>query len=143
MLHAVDVRRRLAGEVSEENSSVMASLARLKSSLELGSVGDLVKKTDVVPSQTYDTLGKIGRVVSDPQTAERFLSFPGARQLSEHPRIVALRNDPQISELIQQGRYLDLLQNQRVIDALNDPTLTDQIRQFDLQRALDYSLHGQ
>jgi len=105
-------------------------------------MGDLVKKTDMVPSHTYDTLGKIGRVVSDPETAERFLSFPGAQQLSNHPRIVALRNDPQIKELIEQGRFLDLLQNQRIIEALDDPTLVDQIRSFDLQRALDYSLQG-
>jgi uncharacterized membrane protein required for colicin V production len=141
-LHAVDIRRRLAGQETEDSSGVMASLARLKNSLELGSVGDLVKKTDVVPSQTYDTLGKIGRVVSDRETAQRFLSFPGAEELSNHPRIVALRNDPQIAGLIEQGRYIDLLQNQRIIDALNDPTLTEQIRNFDLQRALDYSLQG-
>jgi hypothetical protein len=141
-LHAVDIRRRLAGAETEDPSGVMASLARLKNSLELGSVGDMVKKTDVVPSQTYDTLGKIGRLVSDPQSAQRFLSFPGAEQLANHPRIVALRNDPQISELIEQGRFLDLLQNQRIIDALNDPTLTDEIRRFDLQRALDFALQG-
>ncbi|HEY4285018.1 MAG TPA: CvpA family protein [Chthoniobacterales bacterium] len=141
-LHAVDIRRRLAGEAPEENSTVMASLARLKNSLELGSVGDIVKKTDVVPEQTYETLGKIGQVVSNPETAERFLSFPGAQQLSTHPRIVALRNDPEIAALIEQGRYIDLLQNQRIIDALNDPTLTDQIRKFDLQRALEYSIQS-
>lgn len=141
-LHAVDVRRRLAGQETEDPSNVMTSLVRLKNSLELGSVGDVVKKTDVMPSNIYDTLGKVGRVVSDPQTAERFLSFPGAQQLSNHPRIVALRNDPEISELIEQGRFMDLLQNQRVIDALNDPTLTDEISKFDFQRALDYSLQG-
>jgi hypothetical protein len=139
-LHAVDVRRRLAGEIPEDNSSVMTSLARLKNSLELGGVGDLVKKGDVVPSQTYDTLGKIGRVASDPQSMERFLSYPGAQQLTNHPRVIALRNDPQVVELIQQGRLLELSQNEKVIEALNDPTLVDQIRAFDIQRALDYSL---
>jgi hypothetical protein len=42
-LHAVDVRRRLSGEVAPEPPSVMTSLARLKNSIELGSVGDVVK----------------------------------------------------------------------------------------------------
>jgi hypothetical protein len=141
-LHAVDIRRRLSGEVKEDAPSVMASLARLKSSLELGSVGDVVKKTDVVPETVYAMLGKIGQVASDPERVQKFLSFPGAQQLSEHPRIVALRSDPQISEMIQQGRFIELLQNPRVIELLNDPTFTDQIRQFDVQRALDYSLQG-
>ncbi|MEY2440504.1 MAG: hypothetical protein QOI34_1889, partial [Verrucomicrobiota bacterium] len=42
-LHAVDVRRRLAGEVDDESATIMTSLARLKNSLELGSVGEIVK----------------------------------------------------------------------------------------------------
>jgi hypothetical protein len=141
-LHAVDVRRRLNGEQIEATSGMMASLARLKNSLELGDVGTLVKKSDVVSSQTYDTLGKLGQVISNPENVQRFLSFPGAQQLTSHPRIVALRSDPEVAELIQQGRLIELLQNQHVIDALNDPSLTDQIRGFDLQRALDYSLQG-
>jgi GxxExxY protein len=35
------------------------------------------------------------------------------------PKIVALRNDPEISDMIAQGRFLDLLQDQRIIDAAN------------------------
>lgn len=139
-LHAVDVRRKLAGEPIEESSTVMASLARLKNSLELGSVGDLVKKTDVVSSQTYDTLGKVGRVVSDAESVERLLAFPGMQEFSNHPRTVALRNDPQVRQLIEQGRVMELMQNQTIIDALNDPTWIDQFRRFDIKRALDFAL---
>ena len=138
-LHAVDVRRRMLGDTNEEPPSLMASLARLKNSIELGTVGDVVKKTDLVPAQTYETLEKLGKVASDPESAQRFLSFPGAEQLANNPRIAALRDDPEISRLIEQGRYLDLLQNRRVIDAMNDPSFLQQIRNFDLQRALDYA----
>jgi GxxExxY protein len=35
------------------------------------------------------------------------------------PKIVALRDDPEISDMIAQGRFLDLLQDQRIIDAAN------------------------
>jgi hypothetical protein len=139
-LHAIDVRRGLLSASNDVPPSLMTTLARLKNSLEMGTVGDLVKKTDAIPTKTYETLGKLGQVVSNPQTAERFLSFPGALELSEHPRIVALRDDPQIQELIAQGRFLDLLQDQRLIDALNDPTLIEHLRKFDLQRALDFAL---
>lgn len=140
-IHAVDVRRGVL-ESNEDAISLMSSLARLKNSLELGAVGDIVKRADAIPSKTYETLGKLGQVASSPENAERFLAFPGARELSEHPRIVALRNDPEIEELFAQGRYLDLLQDQRIIDALNDSTLLWELRKFDLQRALDYSLSG-
>jgi uncharacterized membrane protein required for colicin V production len=139
-LHAVDVRRRLLSESNEEEAPLMATLARLKNSLELGAVGDAVKKADVVPTRTYDILGKVGRVVSDPDAAQKFLNFPGAQELSQHPKIVALRDDPEIADLIAQGRLFDLLQNQKILDAANDPTLVEGIKKFDLHEALDYAL---
>lgn len=141
-LHAVDVRRGVLNEPSDE-PSVLNSLARLKNSIEMGAVGDIVKRADVVPTNTYEVFGKLGQVVSSPEKAERLLSFPGAHEVSEHPKIVALRDDPEISELIEQGRFLDLLQNRKILDALNDPTLLERIKNFDLQRALDFALQEQ
>jgi uncharacterized membrane protein required for colicin V production len=138
-LHAVDVRRGVLNEASDD-ATVMTSLARLKNSIEMGAVGEAVKKADVVPTTAYETLGKVGRVVSNPESAQRFLSFPGARELSEHPKIVALRDDPSIQDLIARGRFIELLQDQKIIDAANDPALFDQIKKFHLQEALDYSL---
>jgi len=44
-------------------------------------------------NKTYDVIEKISAVAANPQNAERFLSFPGARDLSEHPKIIAFRND--------------------------------------------------
>lgn len=141
-VHAVDLRRNAVDETPDE-TSVLTSIARLKNSIEMGAVGNLVKRADVLPSQTYDIFGKFGRVVSDADAAERFLTFPGAKELSEHPKIVALRDDPEIARLIEQGRFIDLMQNPTLLNALNDPTLLQRVRRFDLQRALDYALQGQ
>jgi hypothetical protein len=137
---APEVRRRFLSGPNAESTALATSLARLKNSLELGPLGNAVKQTGPVSLKTYETLGKVGSVFSSPERAQKFLTFPGARELSEHPRIVALRNDPVISEMIAHGRFLDLLQNQRIIDAANDPALADQIKKFDLQRALDYAV---
>jgi uncharacterized membrane protein required for colicin V production len=136
----VDERRKLFGESTQEPAPLVPALARLKSSLEMGVIGDGVKRTDIVPAQIYDALGKLGKIVSNPESAERFLSFPGARELAENPKIVALRNDPDISEAIMQGRYLDLLQNQKLIDAANDPDLRARLKIFDFRAALDYAI---
>ena len=118
---------------------MVASLAKLKNSIELGSVGKAVKAVDVVPADTYQTLGKVGSMVSDPQRAERFLSYPGAKELTTNPKIVALREDPEIIDLIKQQRFIDLLQNQKLIEAVNDPALAAQVRSFEFQKALDYA----
>jgi len=119
--------------------SVTTLLARLKNSVEMGPVGTLVKKTDVTPTGVYQVLNEAGTVLSNPETARQFLSFPGARALSEHPKIVALREDPEIAEMITQGRFLDLIRDPRVIDAMNDPTLVEQVKNFDLKKALEYA----
>ena len=139
-IHVVDERRKLFGESSEERVSAVPTLARLKNSLEMGVIGDIVKRADPLPRVVYDRLGKLGRVASNPQSAERFLSFSGAHELSEHPKIMALRNDPEISEMLRDGRYLDLLQNDKLIDAANDPDLRALLKKFDLNAALDYAL---
>ena len=138
VIHALEGRRHSLPE-PEEESTLAASLARLKNSLELGAIGNAITRTDPVPSKTYATLGKVGNVFSNPERAQKFLTFPGARELSEHPKIVALRDDPEISDMIAHWRFLDLLQDHRVIDAANDPALASQIKKFDLEKALDYA----
>ena len=138
--HALEVRRRFLGDGNEQSAGFAASLSRLKDSLELGALGNAVKQTDPVSPKTYDTLTKAVAVFSSPERARKFLSFSGARELSEHPKIIALRDDPEISEMIAQKRFLDLLRDQRIIDAANDPALAERIKKFDLQRALDYAM---
>jgi hypothetical protein len=137
---ALAVRRRFLSEPNTGSTALATSLARLKNSLELGPLGNAVKQTDPVPLKTYEMLEKVGRVFSSPERAQKFLTFPGARELSEHPKIIALRSDPEISEMIAQRRFLDLIQDQRLIDAANDPALANRIKKFDLQRALDYAV---
>jgi membrane protein required for colicin V production len=119
---------------------LIASLAKLKNSIELGPLGAVVKGADVVAPTTYQALGKLGAVVSDPRSAERFLTFPGAQELTRNPRIIALRDDPEIIDLVEQQRFLELLQNRKLIEAMNDPELAEEVHHFDFQKALDYAL---
>jgi uncharacterized membrane protein required for colicin V production len=119
--------------------SLTTLLARLKNSVEMGPVGDVVKKADVMPTGVYQTLSEAGTVLSNPETAQQFLSFPGARELSEHPKIVALRDDPEIAKMIGQGRFFELIRDPRVVDAMNDPTLAEQVKRFDFKKALEYA----
>lgn len=119
--------------------SVAAFVARLKNSVELGTVGNVIKQTDVTPDSVYQTLNDVGTVAANPESAQRFLSFPGAVELAQHPKIVALRDDPEIAEIIAQGRILELLNHPRLREAANDPTLVEQVKKFDLKKALEYA----
>ena len=138
--HALDVRRRFLSESEDGMQTLATSLARLKNSLELGLLGSALKNTDPVSQKTYGMLEKAGSVLSSPERTQKFLTFPGARELAEHPKIVALRSDPEIADLVAQGRFLDLLQNPLLIEVANDPVIAQRIKKFDVQRALDYAL---
>jgi hypothetical protein len=138
--HTVDMRMGVPAPATNDSADVVTLLARLKNSLEFGVIGDAIKRVDVVPEKVYNDLDKLGQVASKRQSAERFLAFPGARQLSENPRVVALRNDPKIAELISSRRFVDLLRNEKIIETFNDPVLVEEIKHFNLDAALDYAL---
>ena len=140
VVHAVDMRRRIFSESAEDEAPLTTSLARLKNSLEMGLIGNVLKKTDIVPQKTYDLIEKVGTVAANPQYAERFLDYPGAKELSEHPKIIALRNDPEISQMFAQGQLLELVQDHRIIDAANDPELRERLKKFDVNAALTYAV---
>jgi hypothetical protein len=139
-VHAIYSPDSALASKKEKPPPLLAGLARLKNSIELGNVGELVRKSDPVSERTYAILADVGAVVSSPNAAERFLHFPGARELSENPKIIALHQDTRIADLISQGRFFDLLQNDAILDAANDPALAQQIKSFDLKGALDYAL---
>jgi len=124
----------------QQPTPLMTTLAEVKNSLEAGPIGETLKNVDPLPQSAYHTVERVGEVASDPETTQRFLRFPGAQQIANDPKMIALRDDPEITKLVSQGRVFDLLQNRRVIDALNDPVLLARLKNFDLDRALDYAL---
>jgi len=122
-----------------DQDSLAMSLARLKKSLELGSLGNVVKQTDILPGGIYETLAHVGEVFSKPERAVRFLSYPGVAELADSPKVLALRADPEIARMLEDGRLFELLQDQRLIEAVNDPELAALVKKFDLKGALEYA----
>jgi hypothetical protein len=121
-------------------SPFVHSLAGLKRSLDEGSVGAVIQRVDPVPVDVYGIIGKIGRIIADPACIERFLDYPGAKTLAEHPKIIALRDDPAVEKEVAAHNYFGLLGNRRFADALNDPQLMELVEKFPLEKALDYAL---
>ncbi|MGI8435574.1 MAG: CvpA family protein [Chthoniobacterales bacterium] len=122
-----------------DENSIAFTMARLKKSIELGPLGNAVKQTDVMPGGIYDTLTKVGQVFARPESAQRFMSYPGVAELTDDPKILALRADPEITQMLEQGRLWDLLRDEHLIAAVNDPALKERLKKFDLRKALDYA----
>ena len=119
---------------------VVAGLAGMKHSLDQPPLGPLVGKIDPIPVTVYSTLGKVVRLVADPDAMEKFLKFPGSKPIAEHPAVIALTRDPDIVEALRNRNYLSLIKNRHLVEAANNPEIIDLVKRFDLQKALDYSL---
>lgn len=130
---AQDARAAKATETAE-------FILRLDRSVELGLGEAVVDQVDVVPDDVHRVLAKLSRTIANPVSVTRFMAYPGAKELSSHAKIKALRDDPEISRLAMQGQYFALLAHQKIVDAANDPVLSVELKKFELEKALDYAL---
>jgi hypothetical protein len=122
--------------------AMIRGLAHMKQSLEQGAAGSVVQQVDPIPGTLYGVLHKLGLMVADEKSIDRFLAFPGVRPLLDHPKIAALQNDPVITQDILNRNYLALIRNPRIVMAANDTEIGELMRKFEFEKALDYALHG-
>jgi len=136
---------RLLGSIAQADTAksehpVNTGLIELKKSLENGVSGEVLKTLDPVPKNAYSIAEKLGRTVSDSQAVERFLNYPGATELAARSDIQALLKDPDILQDLRARHYLPLLKNEKIVRIANDPKTAALIKQFDLEKALDYAV---
>jgi len=130
----------LPPEEKAEDLDFAKTLAKLKSSLEMGGAGSVVQAVDIVPDDLYRILGKLNQVSSDPVAGERFLSHPGAQQIISDPAIAELLTDPDLQEASANKDFVGMISNPKIIEAVNDPSLLKKLQEFPLEEALDYAL---
>lgn len=121
-------------------SAVVRTLAHMKESLEEGPTGAVVQQVDPIPGTLYSILRKLGVMVSDDRSVDRFLSYPGVKPLLAHPKIAALQNDTEIQRDIVERNYFALIRNPHIIAAANDAEIAQLMQKFEFEKALDYAL---
>ena len=121
-------------------SPMAVGLAQLSRSIDSGPTGAVFKGTDPVPQRFYLLVDKMVQVVSDANSMRRFVTFPGTQALSQNPRIEALQKDPEIARQVTRRDFMGLLGNPKIVAAVNDPRLEQLVKNFELEKALDYAL---
>jgi len=100
----------------------------------------LARKLDPIPDEAYALMQKLGRLVSNPTAMSRFSMYPGVADLAANPKIQALKDNPEIAEALRERRFLQLLRHPLIVKTANDPKLNEQLRKFELEKALDFAL---
>jgi len=138
------IAERKKADLSKKNAHeinpVVQGLADLKKAFKEGSSGKLIEQYDPVPPKVGKTLGKVSQLLSEQDSVERFLNYPTVDKLARHPKIVALRNDGEVTQLINKQDLMGLLRHPKVRDLANDAQFVTQLNQMDFNKALDHAV---
>ena len=136
----VAARGKLPARQPFQPGSFVRGLAHIKESLEQGATGAVVEHVDPIPGTLYSLLTRVGQMISSEQSIDRFLTYPGVKTLTEHPKIAALQKDPEIAKNLIAQDYFALVRNQHIIRAANDREIGELMAKFEFEKALDYAL---
>lgn len=125
----------------DEPSPLVKGIAKLGGALDEGKSGKFFHRYDAAPTaHVFATLTKLGIMVSRPEAVERFLRYPGVGKLASHPKLVAVKNDPEVGELLLNGSYIKLLRHEKVLALANDEEFNALVKKMEFEKALDNSL---
>lgn len=125
----------------DEPSPLVKGIARLGGALDEGQSGKFFHRYDTAPTaHVFATLTKLGIMVSRPEAVDRFLSYPGVGKLANHPKLVAVRDDPEVGELLLNGSYVRLLRHEKVLALASDEEFNGLVKKMEFEKALDHSL---
>lgn len=130
----------MAGQKSQNAPASTLVFATLKDSLEMGPVGDIIQSIDILPSETYEHMSRLGQLTKNQDALVRFLDYPGMQEIVSHPRVQALLQDPVVVQSAENKNFIALIQSRTVLNAATDPSLQKLILALDLEKALDYAM---
>ena len=119
---------------------LMTQFSKARQAVENGPVSAVVEAVDPTPPDIYQMLERISTLTADPDAMNRFASYPGTRELMQHPALVKLAEDPVIQGKIQKKEYVALMQEPKVIAMFKDDSLRERLKTFPFTKAMDYAL---
>jgi hypothetical protein len=125
----------------DDPGALVRSFAKLGGALEEGKSGEFLQRYDNVPAaHVFATIAKLGIMVSRPEAVDRFLAYPGVEKLASHPKLIAVRNDPSVAELLINRSFVKLLRHEKVIALANDEEFNALVKKMEFDKALDHAL---
>jgi hypothetical protein len=130
----------IVGHNSQATPASARTFAVLKDSLEMGPIGEIVEFIDILPSDAYENMTRLGQLTKNQDALLRFLDYPEMQEILAHPRIQALLQDPVVVQSAENKNIISLLQSRSLLNAATDPSLQKLIISLDLEKALDYAM---
>jgi len=125
----------------DEPGPLVENFAKLGGALDEGASGKFLKRYNDAPlTHVFTMFAKLGIMVSRPEAVDRFLSYPGVEQLAAHPKLVAVKNDPEVFQLLDSHSFVKLLRHEKVLALANDKEFKALMEKMEFEKALDFAL---
>lgn len=125
----------------EDPGPLVRNFAKLGTALDEGKSGEFLQRYDNVPAtHVFAMLAKVGIMVSRADAVDRFLSYPGVEKLVSHPKLIAVKNDPEVAELLNNHSFVKLLRHEKVLALATDGEFNTLMKQMKFEQALDFAL---
>ena len=121
-------------------TGIMTQFSQARQAIENGPAAPVIMTIDPTPNDIYKTLDRVATMTADPDAMTRFVSYPGTKQLMEHPSLKKLAEDPEIQAKLQKKNLFDLLEDPKVLALINDTSLRDKLKTFEYKKAMDFAL---
>ena len=126
---------------SEEPSLLVRTFAKLGSALDEGRSGNFVRRYDNTSmTHAFATIAKLTIMASRSEAVDRFLSYPGVEKLAQHPKLVAVKNDPEVFKLLESRSFIKLLRHEKVLALATDAEFKALMEKMEFEKALDFAL---
>ena len=128
-------------EPPPDPGALVRNFAKLKDGLDEGASGKFLKRYDAAPgTHVFVTIAKIGIMASRSEAVDRFLAYPGIAKLAQHPKLVAVKNDPEVLKLLESRSFVKLLRHEKVLALASDAEFKAAMEKMEFEKALDYAL---
>ena len=134
-------KQNLPTLLPQDPGPLVRNFAKLTTALGEGASGKFLQRYDGVPAtHVFATIAKLGIMVSRAEAVDRFLSYPGIEKLASHPKLVAVKNDPEIAALLGSRSFVKLLRHEKVLALANDGEFKALMKEMEFEKALDFAL---
>lgn len=96
-------------------------------------LGRAVDAVSPIKSRQVELTGKLTQLAADERNLKRFSENATVRRLMEHPRLVELARDGEISRALHEKRWSDLMNDPRILALTRDESLLAEVRDLDLE----------
>jgi len=141
-LEDIEKEKQIAGLVPPEDPGpLVRNFAKLDTALGEGASGKFLQRYENTPmTHAFATIAKLATMVSRPEAVDRFLSYPGVEKLASHPKLVAVKNDPEVANLLVNRSFVRLLRHEKVLALATDGEFNALMKQMEFEKALDFAL---